>query len=82
MIEGGAVVHEVVLPVPVEQAFRRTRIRLVHDNLPGDLGLLHDDGWSRFLARLEAVASGQDPAAYPDEQPGERLSVLRQQHDS
>ena len=60
---------------------RQTRIRLVHDNLPGDLGLLHDDGWSRFLTRLEAVASGRDPAAYPDEEPGERLSVLRQQRD-
>ena len=59
----------------------QTRLRLVHDNLPGDLGLLHDDGWSRFFARLEAVVSGQNPGAYPDEQPGERLSVLRQQQD-
>ena len=60
---------------------RRTRLRLVHDNLPGDLGLLHDDGWARFLGRLEAVASGRDPGAYPDERPGERISALRPRDD-
>ena len=29
--------------------------------LAGDLGLLHDDGWSRFLTRLAAVIDGRDP---------------------
>ena len=58
----------------------QTWLRLVHGGLPGDLGLLHDDGWSRFFARLAAVAAGEDPAAYPDEQPGERLTALRRQH--
>jgi uncharacterized protein YndB with AHSA1/START domain len=57
----------------------QTRLRLVHDGLPGDLGLLHDDGWSRFFARLAGVVMGRDPAAYPDEEPGERLTVLHQQ---
>ena len=61
----------------------RTRLRLVHTGLAGDLGLLHDDGWSRFLARLGAVVTGKDPGAYPAEQPGERLDALhrRDQHD-
>jgi uncharacterized protein YndB with AHSA1/START domain len=57
---------------------RQTRIRLVHTGLAGDLGLLHDDGWSRFLARLAAAAAGEQLPAYPDEQPGERLGALRQ----
>ncbi len=160
MIEGDAVVHELVLPVPVEQAFEmfvdprqlvrwigisadleawpggrfrfevvpgqfcegqylvverpgrlvftwgwtdpgfglppgssrvevtltryagdagQTWLRLVHDGLPGDLGLLHEDGWSRFFARLADVVAGRDPDAYPDEEPGERLTVLQRQ---
>lgn len=58
----------------------RTRLRLVHAGLAGDLGLLHDDGWSRFLARLTAAAAGDAPAAYPAEQPHERLATLRRQH--
>ena len=60
----------------------RTRLRLVHDGLPGDLGLLHDDGWSRFLARLRGVIIRQDPGAYSDEQPDQRLAVLHRQEDS
>lgn len=55
---------------------RRTRLRLVHTGLAGDLGLLHDDGWSRFLARLTTAAAGEDPSAYPAEQPGERLTAM------
>ena len=59
----------------------RTRLRLVHAGLPGDLGLLHDDGWSRFLARLAGVLTGQDPGVYPDEQPDQRRAVLyRREH--
>jgi len=58
---------------------RRTRLRLVHDGLPGDLGLLHEDGWSRFLARLAAVTAGRDPGAYPAGQPEEQLAVLHRQ---
>jgi uncharacterized protein YndB with AHSA1/START domain len=60
---------------------RQTRLRLVHTGLAGDLGLLHDDGWSRFLGRLAAVTSGRDPAAYPGEQPAGRLATLRGEHD-
>ena len=55
----------------------RTRLRLVHTGLAGDLGVLHDDGWSRFLARLDAVTAGKDLPAYPAEQPGTRLGALR-----
>lgn len=55
---------------------QRTWLRLVHTGLAGDLGVLHEDGWSRFLARLTAVTAGEEPAAYPAEQPGERLAAL------
>jgi len=57
----------------------RTRLRLVHTGLAGDLGLLHDDGWSRFLARLTAAAAGDDPPAYPAGQRDERLTALHRQ---
>ena len=57
-----------------------TRLRLVHTGLAGDLGLLHDDGWSRFLARLAAAAAGVGLPEYPDETPDERLVTLREQH--
>lgn len=49
-----------------------TRLRLVHRALPGELRLLHDDGWSRFLARLVDVAAGREPAAYPSGDPAAR----------
>jgi uncharacterized protein YndB with AHSA1/START domain len=57
----------------------RTRLRLVHTGLAGDLGVLHEDGWSRFLARLAAMVDGRGPAAYPQERPDVRLAVLHQQ---
>ena len=44
----------------------RTRLRLVHTGLAGVLGLLHEDGWSRFLARLAAAnRAAASPPAYP-----------------
>ena len=58
---------------------RGTWLRLVHTGLAGGLGLLHEDGWSQFLARLAAVTSGGEPGAYPAQQPGERLAALHQQ---
>ena len=57
---------------------RRTRLRLLHSGLAGDLGLLHNDGWSRFLARLVGAAAGEEPAAYPAGHPEERLTELQQ----
>lgn len=55
---------------------RQTRLRLVHTGLAGDLGVLHDDGWSRFLARLTAAVADQSPPAYPAQRPDERLATL------
>ena len=60
----------------------RTRLRLVHDGLSPDLGLLHDDGWSRFLDRLAAVVTGRELAAYPAEQPGQRFAALHRQQNA
>ena len=54
-----------------------THLRLVHSHLPGDLRLLHDDGWGQFLARLSAVLRGADPASYPEGDPSERMAELR-----
>ena len=54
----------------------RTRIRLIHTGLAGDLGLLHDDGWDRFFARLGSVFAGADAGDYPAEEPAARLAVL------
>jgi uncharacterized protein YndB with AHSA1/START domain len=54
-----------------------TRLRLVHHQLPGNLRLLHDDGWTRFLARLDAVLAHRQPGAYPTEDPQARLAQLR-----
>ena len=60
----------------------RTRIRLVHTGLAGDLGLLHDDGWDRFFARLKAVVAGTDAGDYPAEYPAARLAELsRESHE-
>lgn len=56
---------------------RQTRLRLVHTGLAGDLGILHDDGWSRFLTRLTAVIADRPPPAYPAQRPDERLATLR-----
>ena len=55
---------------------RQTRLRLVHTGLAGELGILHDDGWWRFLTRLIAAAAGQPPPAYPAQHPDERLATL------
>jgi uncharacterized protein YndB with AHSA1/START domain len=74
----GASRVEVTL-APSDRDAGRTRLRLVHSGLAGDLGLLHEDGWSRFLARLAAVAAGSDPPGYPAGQPAERLAALHRQ---
>ncbi len=44
-----------------------TRVRLTHDQLPGDLRVIHDEGWTTFLTRLSAAAAGTDMPAYPPE---------------
>jgi uncharacterized protein YndB with AHSA1/START domain len=49
-----------------------TRLRLVHDSLPGDIRLLHDEGWATFLARLDAALGGGSAPPYPTGTPQER----------
>ena len=44
-----------------------TRVRLTHDQLPGELRAIHDEGWATFLARLSAAIAGTDVPAYPPE---------------
>jgi uncharacterized protein YndB with AHSA1/START domain len=62
-----------------EASGRSTRLRLVHRGLPDSdrERVLHDDGWTRFLARLQAVVTGEAPPDYPAEQPDQRLEQLR-----
>lgn len=64
---------------PTGDGGHHTQLRLVHTGLAGDLGVLHEDGWSRFLARLAAAAAGDETTAYPAEKPDERLTTLRRQ---
>jgi len=75
---------EVDVTFEPEDSGRRTRLRLVHRGLPdAEQGrVLHDDGWTRFLARLQAALAGEVPPAYPTEQPGERLEQLRDAPDT
>jgi uncharacterized protein YndB with AHSA1/START domain len=53
-----------------------TTLRLVHRALGPDARQLHDDGWTRFLARLMAVATNRAPGPYPTETPEERARWL------
>jgi uncharacterized protein YndB with AHSA1/START domain len=71
---------EVEVTFEPDDAGQSTRLRLVHRGLPdAELGtVLHDDGWTRFLARLQAAVSGEAPPDYPAEQPGQRLDQLRE----
>jgi uncharacterized protein YndB with AHSA1/START domain len=53
-----------------------TRLRLVHTGLGAGARPLHDDGWTRFLERLIAIADDREPPAYPTETPEERRRWL------
>ena len=53
-----------------------TRLRLIHDRLPGEIRLLHDEGWAAFLGRLSAVLAGRAPAGYPTGDPAKRARAL------
>jgi uncharacterized protein YndB with AHSA1/START domain len=48
-----------------------TRLRLVHRGLAGPQADAHAGGWANYLARLAAVAEGQDPG--PDALADERV---------
>jgi uncharacterized protein YndB with AHSA1/START domain len=63
--------------VELEDLTGGTRLHLVHDQLPGEMQLLHDEGWSAFLARLAAVVGGGDPGPYPEGDPRDRQRELR-----
>jgi uncharacterized protein YndB with AHSA1/START domain len=65
-----------LVEVDLSEVAGGTRLRLVHHQLPGELRGLHDEGWTRFLARLGAVAAGVDPEPYPRDDPGPRLRAL------
>lgn len=54
-----------LVEVDLTEVDQGTRLRLVHHRLPGELRALHDEGWTSFLARLAAAASGADPGPYP-----------------
>jgi uncharacterized protein YndB with AHSA1/START domain len=56
-----------LVSVRLTAAEHGTRVRLTHDQLPGDLRAIHDEGWATFLARLSAAAAGAEVPAYPPE---------------
>ncbi|HYI45708.1 MAG TPA: SRPBCC family protein [Actinomycetota bacterium] len=43
----------------------KTRVRLVHRDLPEDEREQHNAGWSHFLPRLVSIAEGNDPGTDP-----------------
>ncbi len=47
----------------------KTRVRLVHRDIPADAVSDHTRGWDHYLARLDVVATGGD--AGPDVSPPE-----------
>ena len=55
--------------VTLEPLPRGTRLRLVHDQLPGEIRVIHDEGWTQFLGRLAAVLAGREPPSYPTDRP-------------
>jgi uncharacterized protein YndB with AHSA1/START domain len=61
-----------LVEVTLSEVAGGTRLRLVHSRLPGDLRTLHDEGWTRFLGRLAAVAAGREPDLYPADDPAHR----------
>jgi uncharacterized protein YndB with AHSA1/START domain len=58
---------ESLVSVAITATADGSRVRLIHDRLPGDLRPIHDEGWELFLARLTAAAAGDDPPGYPEE---------------
>jgi uncharacterized protein YndB with AHSA1/START domain len=56
-----------LVSVELEAVKGGTQVRLTHSRLPGDLRQIHDEGWTRFLERLVAVAAGERPPAYPSQ---------------
>jgi uncharacterized protein YndB with AHSA1/START domain len=67
-----------LVEVDLTEVAAGTHLRLVHHRLPGELRALHDEGWTRFLARLAAAASGTEPEPYPTGDPGPRLRAARE----
>jgi uncharacterized protein YndB with AHSA1/START domain len=53
-----------------------TALCLIHRGLTADARRLHDDGWTRFVTRLTAVAANQAPGPYPTDTPEERRRWL------
>ncbi len=58
--------------VDLEARAGGTRLRLVHSRLPGEIRVLHDEGWTAFLRRLDDVLRGRPLSAYPAGSPQER----------
>jgi len=62
--------------VDLEAGGRGTRLRLVHRHLPGDIRVLHDEGWTAFLGRLDEVLGTRPQSPYPAGTPQERQANL------
>lgn len=51
--------------VDIEQRGDASVVRLVHRGLEGPMRTMHEEGWSKYLARLAAVTEGRDPGPDP-----------------
>jgi uncharacterized protein YndB with AHSA1/START domain len=45
-----------------------THVRLTHRGLDAAIRAMHEEGWTRYLARLSAVLEGRDPGPDPAEE--------------
>ena len=57
---------ESLVSVAITPTAGGSRVRLVHDRLPGALRAIHDEGWELFLARLTAAVAHEDLPDYPE----------------
>jgi uncharacterized protein YndB with AHSA1/START domain len=55
---------------------RGSRLRMVHDHVPADLLVLHNDTWGRLFARLRNVLLGRAPGPHPLEDLDRRMREL------
>ena len=65
--------------IALEPTASGTRLRLTHRGLPDPMADAHSGGWTNYLARLAAAASGRDPG--PDALIGERVPAMAELHE-
>lgn len=55
---------------------RGSRLRMLHEHVPPDLLVLHNEAWSRLFARLRNVLLDRPPGPHPLEDVRQRMKEL------